>query len=167
MWVWWLTVPVDGPRHSEKSQVPFSSFTIYSWSFLIMEIVTLQSTYFKNRPEIIKGIVSLPQIPNSYIVIIQCRRPLIFQTLNPVKSDNQGLKYQWFTHKGLQRYRDLKVWICGKNFILLNFDFEMSEFLNKSRNLLNTNKYVKNSWLVFLWSFIDLKRLVSRMEWPK
>ena len=41
-----------------------------------------------------KGIVSFPQISNPYIVIAQCCSPLIFQTLNPVKSDNLGLKYQ-------------------------------------------------------------------------
>ena len=34
---------------------------------------------------------------NPYIFVAQCRRPLIFQTINSGRSNNQSLKYQRFT----------------------------------------------------------------------
>ena len=37
---------------------------------------------------------------NRNIFAAQCRRPLIFQTINSVRSNNLGLKYQRFTRSG-------------------------------------------------------------------
>ena len=39
-------------------------------------------------------------LSNLNIFATQCRRPLIFPTMNAVRSNNQILKYQWFTSSG-------------------------------------------------------------------
>ena len=51
-------------------------------------------------PEMLhKGIEFLSQtlFSNLYIFATQCRRPLIFQTMNSVRPNNLSLKYQRFT----------------------------------------------------------------------
>ena len=40
---------------------------------------------------------ALPQFSNFYIYAIQCVRPMIFHTINSVRSIIQGLKYYRFT----------------------------------------------------------------------
>ena len=48
-----------------------------------------------------KGIESLSLwFSNLYIFVIQCRRPLIFQTMNSVRWKNLSLKYQRITPSG-------------------------------------------------------------------
>ena len=44
----------------------------------------------------------------SYILATQCRRPLIFQTINSVRSNNLSLKYQRFTPTGCRE--NLRLW---------------------------------------------------------
>ena len=56
---------------------------------------------------------------NSYIFAIQCRKPLIFQSMNSVRSNSLSLKYQKFTPTG---WKDMGI----RNFVsvlskLLNF----------------------------------------------
>ena len=51
-----------------------------------------------------KGIESLPQnlISNPYIFGFQRRKPLKFQTMTSVRSNNMSLKYQRFTTLGFK-----------------------------------------------------------------
>ena len=42
------------------------------------------------------------EFSNIYIFATQCRRPLIFQTMNSVRSNNLSLKNQWYTPSGHQ-----------------------------------------------------------------
>ena len=44
---------------------------------------------------------------NSYIFAIQCRRPLIFQTMNSVSSNSLSLKQQMFAPSGC---KDIGIW---------------------------------------------------------
>ena len=46
----------------------------------------------------------------SYIFATQCRRPLLFQTMNSIRSNNVSLKYQSFTPSGLKHIVNLSLW---------------------------------------------------------
>ena len=50
-----------------------------------------------------------PEVLDNLFGTTQCRRPLIFQTINSIRSNSLGLKYQRFTTTRLQRYRDWKI----------------------------------------------------------
>ncbi len=42
------------------------------------------------------------KLSNPYIFVSQCRRPLIFQTMNSVRSNNLNFKYQKFIPSGFK-----------------------------------------------------------------
>ena len=54
---------------------------------------------------------------NPYIFVTKCL--YIYQTMSSVWSNNLSLKYQSFTTIRLQRYREKKIWVCGKDSIPL------------------------------------------------
>ena len=62
-------------------------------------------------------------VSNFKIVATQCRRPLIFQTLKDIRSNNVSLKYQSFTSKGCK-----------------DIGFKKTEFLAKTQFLLRKRK---------------------------
>ena len=53
---------------------------------------------------------------NSYIFATQCRRPLIYQTMNNFRSIRLSLKYQRFTPSGC---KDIGIRVCDKNSVNL------------------------------------------------
>ena len=58
---------------------------------------------------------------NAYILATQCRKPLIFQTINSVRSNCLSLKYQRFAPSGRQDIEIIQVDFFGKNSLFLLF----------------------------------------------
>ena len=54
---------------------------------------------------------------NHYVFGTKCHRPMIFQTMNSVRSNNLSLKYQRFT----TRYWDLNIWFCSITQLKLKY----------------------------------------------
>ena len=80
---------LDALEH-KKASMPF--FLLFK--YLKISLYTIYVIKYKY-----KGIEFLPQtiISNPYFFVIQCRRPLIFQTMNSFRSNNDSLKHQRFT----------------------------------------------------------------------
>ena len=57
-----------------------------------------------------------------FILEIQCRRPLIFETMDPVRLNSLNMKYQRFTLSGCKDMRIRKLEFVAKlnSFIRLN-----------------------------------------------
>ena len=55
---------------------------------------------------------------NFNILETQCRRPLIFQTMNAVRLKNGSLKYQRLTSSGCKDIRITKIEFVGKTQFL-------------------------------------------------
>ena len=58
-------------------------------------------------------------LSNSYSLATHFPRPLIFQTINSVRSNSPSLKYQRSTPSGCEAIRGYKMWVCSKNSIPL------------------------------------------------
>ena len=77
-----------------------------------------------------------PWFSNPYIFATQCRRAQIVKTMNSVWSNNQSLKYKWFTPYG---YKD--IWIKKKVYCKPNNLF----WCNHTRRDTSVPKTINNN----------------------
>ena len=81
-------------------------------------------SYYKNyweEQKCFKGIEFLPQTSNFNTIATQCRRSLIFQTMNAIRSNNVSLKYQRLTPLGCKDIGFTKTEFVAKTQFLLMF----------------------------------------------
>ena len=89
---------------------------------------------------------------NPYIFATQCRRPLIFQTMNHVRPNNISLKHQRFTPLGCKDVEIRKFEFVVKTHFLLReflshirFHFEFRDYgYNKFLNCSEANIYFQD-----------------------
>ena len=62
---------------------------------------------------------------NRYSFATHCRRPLIFQTITSVTSNNQSLKYQRFAKSGYEDIGSIKLEAVAKNQYLSSLLFRL------------------------------------------
>ena len=72
-----------------------------------------------------------------YILATQCRRPLIFQTMNSVRLNSLSLKYNWFTPSGC---KDIEIrtfeFVANTQFLYNPFN-EMDLCFPKSNGIVD------------------------------
>ena len=81
---------------------------------------------------------------NPYIFPIQCGRPLIFQSMNYVRSNNLSLKYQMFTPTGC---KDIEIWTFKSlwqqlSSLTSNIEKKKEQFWFKNHTIVS--KLIKN-----------------------
>ena len=80
---------------------------------------------------------------NFNIIATQCRRPLMFQTMKAVRSNNVSLKYQRFTSSGCKDIRIPNIEFVAKTQFLLHACTEFLRIYTNTWIIIIKNKCLK------------------------